>query len=1117
MKELDLQGDYVMNFICRRDDGLQYREVKNTQVNQDMFIPSDLEEFISQVSPREWKRLLKKYDNPRELTNAVIAELKERLMEATNVAIFLNNNKTITFQGETLQIFLVSGTALKGDEEFEKNIFSAVEEIPYLYKADGKTQYNIRPDISFFINGIFLGYAELKSNFNNQSAKVNGRKKVVYDYMEAVLAYTKLADRNDARQTLRRDMLRIFEKAIHLTSTDIYETYVIRNIGSHFDELKRGFQDGTLLMSRYEPDMLKTFKPYPVNTNQLDARMRFEEVMRALYAKEEIQKEILYYNFMQYEYIRKNKKLERKAKTGKLIAPRPKQKFGTDKILKRIDEFLEHENEPDYFILKLRKELERMGANPAFIEKVIAERDAYSNNKNIYSLLMQYAAGFGKSNIIGWTALQLLDMKRNQRWVFDKILIVVDRLQLRAQLDETMHNMNINSSLFVEASTKDKLIEALRGNTRIIVVNIHKFDELHKALTDKEISTGSMRVAFLIDEIHRSNTGDSHEEMISVFEDLQDVFDKEASEGKRAKHKNLIVGFTATPSEKVLARFGEFYSGSNINQLWKPFDAYTMNEAISDGYILDPTKHIIPVPAKMYYEIPELNLRYASGDDEEIRYRLRKEKIYGNHERIRAISRFVVNRLLSLVYGKIRGTGKAMLAVSSIPVAIEYCRNIRELMEQKLATGKYETYRNAPISIVYSDNQNYQNSRGLNDNVSEEDVIKNFKHARNGLIIVVDKLQTGFDDPRLHTIFLDKEIRDINAIQTISRVNRTCKYKTECHIIDLSHNNVNVKNINDAFARFSDLVISDFDPLAHRNQLVKDFKHLNTHLLFKRWFVRYKEYYTGRLADVDFVLEMENDIRSWIRSAIERKLLEDQQSEENQESANTRDVDNDALKLRKQVNKYFNLLSLLNGVIEMDLKFTEACFMDFWQRYLYIYQTLNYTGPNSEIDILVSYDNELGVVLKPVENEDEGGNTGEGELGKSKKGKQYHYNILALIELLNQHEAEKEKIIQQWKEKIDKLFGFLNHTGDLTAKMNSSDLFDREQLHTEFKKAVKKYIRVHKLDVAEKTFYEDNLEQLFEDFDNYLNPQTKPTELKNYIYPESSESMAAEPDNREEI
>ena len=407
MKELDLQGDYVMNFICRNDNGLQYREVKNTQVNQDLFIPSDLEEFISTASPKEWKRLLKKHDTPRDLMNAIIAELKERLTEATNVAIFINNNRTITFEGESLRLFFVSGTELKGDEEFEKNIFSAVEEMPYLYKVEKQTQFCIRPDISFFINGIFFGYAELKSNFNNQSAKVNGRKKVVYDYMEAVQAYTKLADRNDTRQTLRRQMLRIFEKAIHLTSTDINETYVIRNIGSHFDELKKGFQDGTLLMSRYEADMLKTFKPYPVNNLEADARARFEEVVRSLYAKEEIQKEILYYNFLQYEYIRKNKKLERKTKTGRLISPRPKQKFGTDKILKRIDEFLEHEKEPDYFITKLHKELVRMGASLEFIEKVVAERDAYSNNKNVYSLLMQYAAGFGKSNIIGWTALQL--------------------------------------------------------------------------------------------------------------------------------------------------------------------------------------------------------------------------------------------------------------------------------------------------------------------------------------------------------------------------------------------------------------------------------------------------------------------------------------------------------------------------------------------------------------------------------------------------------------------------------------------------------------------------------------------------------------------------------------
>lgn len=1089
MKELDLQGDYVMNFICRREDGLQYREVKNTQVNRDLFIPSDLEEFVSSASPKEWKRLLKKYDNSRDLTNALITELKERLMEATNVAIFLNNNRTITFEGESLRLFFVSGTELKGDEEFEKNIFSAVEEMPYLYKVDGETQFSIRPDISFFLNGFFLGYAELKSNFNNQSARVNGRGKVVYDYMEAVHAYTRLAEFNDIKQTLRRQMLRVFEKAIFLTSTDINETYVIRNIAGYFDELKKGFQDGTLIMNRYEEEILKTFKPYPVNNPEIDARNRFEEVMRALYAKEEIQKEILYYNFLQYEYIRKKGKLERKTKTGRLIAPRPKQKFGTDKILHRIDEFLEHEKEPDYFIQKLRKELERMGANPDFIEKVVAERDAYSNNKNIYSLLMQYAAGFGKSNIIGWTALQLKDMRRNNQWVFDKILIVVDRLQLRAQLDETMHNMNISSGMFVEATNKEKLINALTGNTRIIVVNIHKFNELQGALTDKLIQLDMMRVVFLIDEIHRSNTGEGHEEMISVFEEIQDIFDKETAENKKSKHKNLIIGFTATPSEKVLARFGEYYSGSNINQLWKPFDAYTMREAINDGYILDPTKHIVPVPAKMYYEIPALNLKYTSGDNEEMRYHLRKEKIYGNSERISAISRFVVNRLLSLVYGKIRGTGKAMLAVSSIPVAIEYCQKIRQIMDEKLATGKYESYRSAPISIVYSDNQNYQSSKSLNNNVSEEDVIKNFKLAKNGLIIVVDKLQTGFDEPKLHTLFLDKEIRGINAIQTISRVNRTCKYKTECHIIDLSHNNVNVKNIQEAFVKFSNLVISDFDPLANRNQLEKDFKQLTIHLLFKRWFLSYKEYQEKNSINTDFILEMEQDIRRWIKEAIERKQHEDEFAD------NTKDVDNDALKLKKQINEYISLLSLLNGIIEIDKKLTNIVFIDFWQRYQNIYNALNYARKDSELDIVVSYDNELGLILKPIEEEKGDEESTETGRKKGKGGKKYPYNILVLIESLNEHEAEKEKIILEWKEKVDKLFGFLESTGDLTAKMNSSELFDREQLHTEFKKAVKKHIRIHKVDVFEKTFYEDNLEQLFEDFDNHLHQKTKMVDL----------------------
>ena len=148
----------------------------------------------------------------------------------------------------------------------------------------------------------------------------------------------------------------------------------------------------------------------------------------------------------------------------------------------RIDEFLDHEKEPNYFIEKLRNDLTRMGAGKEKIDKIIAERNAYCNNKFIYSLLLQYAAGFGKSNIIGWSALQLKDLRHEDSWVYDKILIVVDRLQLRDQIDTMMTNMNIDNSMFVEATDQDTFVKALTGKRRIIVVNIQKFWGIKDAL-----------------------------------------------------------------------------------------------------------------------------------------------------------------------------------------------------------------------------------------------------------------------------------------------------------------------------------------------------------------------------------------------------------------------------------------------------------------------------------------------------------------------------------------------------------------------------------------------------------------------------------------------------------
>ena len=220
-----------MDFLCRRQDGLGYREVKCTTVNNDLFIPADLLEFVKTNSPRAWRNLVKKNEGDESLVLALLMEeIKARLKDATNVAVFLNRNKTITFQGESLQIIYVSGSELRGDEDFKKNIFSASEEVSYTFKLGDRKIFSIRPDISFFVNGIFLGYLELKSPFNGQSAAKDGRGKVITDYMEAVQEYAALAGLNDESQGLRREMLRIFENSIHLVATDINETYVRRNV-----------------------------------------------------------------------------------------------------------------------------------------------------------------------------------------------------------------------------------------------------------------------------------------------------------------------------------------------------------------------------------------------------------------------------------------------------------------------------------------------------------------------------------------------------------------------------------------------------------------------------------------------------------------------------------------------------------------------------------------------------------------------------------------------------------------------------------------------------------------------------------------------------------------------
>jgi type I restriction enzyme R subunit len=1101
--ETRIQHEYIMKFLCRREEerGLGYRETDPNIVSPDLFIPSQLTEFVQTANPIVWRSLMSKYHQDEiALGQALKEEVKARLLEASNAATFLNKNRTITFEGETVPLFYVSGTELGGDADFQKNIFAAVEEMPHNIVSDGITLLRIRPDVSFFVNGIFLGYMELKSNTNGQWAKTNGRGKIITDYLESVKG---MADRerinpNEVKSE-HKTTLQIFEKSIHLVATDVSETYVLRGIATFFDEARKGFYDRTITITQYRPEIEKNFKIYPLSNPLLAEQERFEEVMTNLYSKKMIEREILYYNFLQYNYKMERGKRVRTSNRGSLISPRPKQKYGCDKVISRIYEMLEKEQDTEFYARRLRKELEALDVSSDMIDEIIRKRDSYYNNKYVYSLLMQYAAGFGKSNIIGWTALQLKDMRFQNTWAFDKILIVVDRLQLRDQLDTMMYNMNIDKSMFVEARDQKTFVEALTDTRRIIVVNIQKFLDLQNAINKSGKKLEKMRVAFLIDEIHRSNTGDNNREMVNIFDQLQETIVSSAEHSGTSKKKNLIIGFTATPSEKILARYGEFKSDRTHIPLWIPFDSYTMKEAIADGYILDPTKHIIPVVTTMHFELPE----GIDPNDDDQRIALEKARIYSNPERMEKLAQFIVNRLVSLVYGKIHGTGKAMLAVSSIPNAISYYNIIRRQMERKCRDPKYLRYKDAPVAIVYSDNQEYEASSSMNNNMSEEQVIQSFKQAKNGLIIVVDKLQTGFDEPKLHTLFLDKEIRDINAIQTISRVNRTCKYKEDCHIIDLSWMNVNVENIKEAFKTYCGTTVSGFNPEAEARLVGEQYNDLTSSDPYKRWFEAYKSNFN----DVSFMLQMKDGLSQWIRIQFERAAQE--------EDGN---ATNEAKRIRRLVGRYASALMMLDEVYEIDDKLREDLFLKFWEVYCYVYRGLMNSGDDSVIRPDIEIGDEVpGITISEGEIENDENDEPDEEQKHNENSSSRNststpeQDILEMIRRWNEREELSAEEVRKWMSEIQKMFESFKADTRFMAVIHDNT-FTNELKHEEWRKMLNRYRRnlTQREDIEHvvhfKKMLAENADQLFDMFLEYCNGG----QYEDFIEPTLDESEQSE-------
>lgn len=398
--------------------------------------------------------------------------------------------------------------------------------------------------------------------------------------------------------------------------------------------------------------------------------------------------------------------------------------------------------------------------------------------------LIQHSAGSGKSNSIAWLAHNLVSLHRienhKEKEVFDSILVVTDRRVLDRQIQENVKSFTQDKNL-VESITEGsrQLKAALEEGKKIIVTTIQKFPYIADEITHLQ----NKAFAIIIDEAHSSQSGKNAEEMGKAISNKNDKetgeMDLEEELIKIIKNKKFqknasYFAFTATPKPKTLEMFG---SACEINGERKfiPFHLYSMKQAIEEGFILDVLKGYITYAS--YYKIVSKN------DNREYDKKKANAKLRAyvtNHiATIEKKATIMIEHFFQNIYKKIGEKAKAMVVTSSRENAVKYY-----LFFKKYLQKNHPEYQ-ALVAFSGDKEINGESYSEVGLNGFSEAMLKDeFKKDKYRFLIVAEKYQTGFDEPLLHTMYVDKRLEGISAVQTLSRLNRICKNKEDTCVLD---------------------------------------------------------------------------------------------------------------------------------------------------------------------------------------------------------------------------------------------------------------------------------------------------------------------------------------------
>lgn len=438
--------------------------------------------------------------------------------------------------------------------------------------------------------------------------------------------------------------------------------------------------------------------------------------------------------------------------------------------------------------------------------------------------LIEHSAGSGKSNSIAWIAYRLASAFDNDdKYIFDSVIIVTNRIVLDSQLQDTINSFDHKAGL-VECITQKKgsrgLVDAINDKKKIIICTIQKFLYAYKDFDELK----GRNFAVIIDEAHQGQSGESARTLRSSLIDVEKEKKAFAEENDmnpdaieeteellnilgQGHHENQsFFAFTATPINKTLELFGTIIG----DEKKKPFHTYSMRQAIEEGFILDVLSTYVTIKEAF-------KLVTNTEDNPELLEEKAKRalfKYYKQHEfTISQKVDMIMDNFLNNGRKKINGHGKAMIVTDSRQSAVLYYQAVKEYLSKHpdetkgcgvlvAFSGKVK-FDGDDTEYIEAEMNEYPDGKKIN---SDAKFRKAFKSDDFNIMVVADKYQTGYDEPLLHSMFVDKKLKGVNAVQTLSRLNRTCPFKNDTFVLDFANTSESIKESFQPFYEETTLV-----------------------------------------------------------------------------------------------------------------------------------------------------------------------------------------------------------------------------------------------------------------------------------------------------------------------